>query len=145
MPEPERQETQIPFQEALNEVIKNLKGQPVLLFVLGAGLLFLIAGSRIETFQAVCAPLLIVFVIGLIIWGFLETRKFQQAGLKTGGVKIAPNATVKNSRAETGGISGAPGKANVQTGNIAIGKKAEIHGLKIKTGDVKFGDREQKK
>ena len=133
-------ESSLPFNQALGEVIKNLKGQPFLLFILGAGLLFLMGATQVPAMSAVAAPLLILFILGMVIWGFLEIQKVRQGKIQTGNVKIAQNVSAEHSDVETGAISGgsASGKSNMKTGDVGVQSSAQLKGVKIKTGEVKF-------
>ena len=44
--EDQKEQTLMPFNEAFKEVVSNLKDQPLFLFILGAGILFLIAIAK---------------------------------------------------------------------------------------------------
>lgn len=133
-------ESPMSFNQALGEVIKNLKGQPLLLFVLGAGLLFLMAATQIPSMSTICGPLLILFVLGIVIWGFLETQKLTHGKMQTGNVKIAKNVSAENSEIETGGISASTGagRSSIKTGDVNIQPNADLKGAKIKTGEIKL-------
>ncbi len=136
-------ESPLSFNQALGEVIKNLKGQPLLLFILGAGLLFLMAATQTPAMSAIATPLLVLFILGIVIWGFLETKKFQQGKIQTGNVKVAKNVSAENSEIQTGKISSgtAAGKLEMKTGDVNIQPKAELKGVKIKTGEIKLEER----
>jgi hypothetical protein len=118
------------FDSALKEVIKGLRGHPLLLFMLGVGLLF----------ATVAQPALLpFFILGMVIWGFLEVKKLRQGAVKSGGVKVAAGVKARDSEARTGGVAGEKHSTAAASGDISIGGKADLKGVKLKTGDVKIG------
>jgi len=143
-PQPQSGQSKVPFSEALTEVIKNLKGQPLLLFVLGAAIVLVGAGVwGLESLRAITLPLLILLIVGLIAWGFLETRKVQKAGLA--GRKVASGAVRIGSRVKaeegtevtTGGVTVSDDVAEARSGDVTLGPSTVLKGAKIKTGDVR--------
>jgi hypothetical protein len=133
-------ERPVPLSDALKEVIANLKGQPLLLCLLGIGILFVIAGSTVKTLPAILPSLGMIFILGIAIWGFIEIQKIQHRKIKSGDVKVGRGVKAQTSEAQSGGVSGAAkGASQAASGNIVIGDKADLKGVKMKTGDVKFG------
>jgi hypothetical protein len=66
----------VSFGEALVEVVKNLKDQPPLLFVLGIAILVFGAGTiAFENLRMIIGSLLILTVVGLSVWLFIEAQK----------------------------------------------------------------------
>jgi hypothetical protein len=135
-----QQEGPLSFDSALKEVIKRLKGQPLLLFMLGGGLLFA------TTAQPILLPF---FMLGMVIWGFLEVKKLQEGSVKSGKIQLGSGVKASNSEASTGGVSGGKGSTRVESGDIHIGSKSELKGVKLKTGNIKMenssGDSSSKK
>lgn len=130
----------VPLQDALKEVIVHLKGQPLLLCLLGIGILFVIAGSTVKTLPAILPSLGMIFILGIVIWGFIEIQKVQHGKIKSGDVKVGRGVKAERSEAQSGGVSGAAkGASQASSGNIVIGGKADLKGVKMKTGDVKLG------
>jgi hypothetical protein len=133
-------ERPVPLSDALKEVIANLKGQPLLLCLLGIGILFVIAGSTVKTLPAILPSLGMIFILGIAIWGFIEIQKIQHGKITSGDVKVGRGVKAQTSEAQSGGVSGAAkGASQAASGNIVIGDKADLKGVKMKTGDVKFG------
>ena len=145
MPDDKKEKRLLSFDEAFQEVIKNLKDQPLLLFVLGAGLLILAGASTVKNFQSISFPLLFLFVLGIVVWGFMEINKVRQGKTTTGNVKIGKNVKAENSDVKTGGVSGVTGKSDIKTGDVSIGTGADLKGIKIGTGQVRVEGGKEKK
>ncbi len=145
MPDDKKEKSFMSFDDAFQEVIRNLKGQPLLLFVLGAGLLILAGAATVKDFQSIAFPLLFLFALGIVVWGFLEINKVRQGKMTTGSVKIGKNVKAENSEVNTGGISGGTGKSDSRTGDVTIGTGADLKGVKIGTGQVKVESGKEKK
>ena len=128
------------FSGVLQEVIKNLKGQPLFLFLLGVGILLLLGGINTETLRMVLFPLSALSFLGIIIWGFLEAGKLQRSKLVSGQINIAKSASLNKAELETGGISGARKDAQAKTGDIKVGHQAQLKNVKLKTGTIKLND-----
>lgn len=130
--------------QPLNAVIKSLKGQPLFLLLLGMGILFIMMAQVVPNLSEVLMPLSGIIILAVIIWGFLETKKIQ-GGLKTGGVHVARNVKAKDSTLESGSVSSGKAQQGGATGNIKIDSKADLSGVKIKTGDIKINTAKEKK
>ena len=142
-----RSGAQMPFGDALKLVIENLKDQPLLLFVLGAAILLLaVATMALEKMRMLLLPLLILFILGLMAWVFLEAlnkiKRHGNAGqsVRSGDVKIGKKAQVTGgSTIGSGAVTARGGASNVSSGSIDIQKESLIKGSSVSTGQVQFG------
>jgi hypothetical protein len=70
------------FTDVLQKVVEYLKGEPLLLFVLGGAIILAAAGaSGSQSFWALTVPLIFA-VVGILAWVFLETRKNPESYLR---------------------------------------------------------------
>ncbi len=129
----------VSFAEALNQVVKNLRQQPVLLFTLGALILVLAAGTlALPNLRVVIGAILALVFVGLIVWVVMEMEKMrnereqnrpktvgpaQQQSIRSGSIKAGDQNTF-NKAVESG-----PVEATL-TDNVS----------EIGSGDLTFGD-----
>ncbi len=128
----------IPFNEALNKVVDGLKGQPLLLFVLGFSILLISAAIlSLESLRALLLPLLIVYIVGLICWVLLKVNNIRSAGkTATGNIKVK-NMNMEGTKAQTGDAEpGEQKNGTIKSGDI-IFDKSKVKDSQFKTGSVK--------
>ena len=130
----------------LADVIDALKkDQPLFLFLLGVGILFLLGGAALETLRLVLLPFSILVFTGIVVWGFGEAGKMRRSKFSTGSVNVKPGATVKKSGIMTGDISGVSGDGQAKTGNVTVGGKSGLDGVKLTTGSIKINPQDNQK
>jgi len=140
----------VPLGEALVEVVKQLKDQPLLLFGLGAGIILLGAGAlALENLRVVAVVLLVVFVVSLVAWLIVEAQKYRrgqdehtyrlasQPKFKGGDVNVQLEHLTDTE--VSGGKARVTGSGSAQGGNVNISAARGIQGGKISGGDTEAG------
>lgn len=128
----------MPFNEALNKVVDGLKGQPLLLFVLGFSILLISAAVlSLESLRVLLLPLLIVYAVGLICWVLLKVNNIRSSGkTATGNIKLK-SMNMEGTKAQTGDAEPVGQKnGTVKSGDI-IFDKSKVKDSQFKTGSVK--------
>lgn len=127
----------VSFADALNQVAKNLRKQPVLLFTLGALILVLAAGTlALPNLRVVIVAILVLVLAGLLVWVYMEMEKMRDKRERNTPrpAEPAPQRTISS-----GGIEGEDQNVideAITTGNV----KATVAGTEsISSGPVKFG------
>lgn len=131
-------QNKIPFNEALNKVVEGLKGQPLLLFMLGFSILLISAAAlSLESLRLLLLPLLIVYVVGIICWVLLKVNNLRSSGkTATGNIKVK-NMNMEGTKAQTGDAEiGEQKNGTGQSGDIIL-NKSKVKDSQFKTGSVK--------
>lgn len=130
------------YGKALTQVIKNLKDQPTLIFALGIAIILVGAGVwGLENQRFIMAPLLVILIVGLTAYLFLEIRKtsqkLQPKSRITGDINAEIERADNGIEAQTGSINAAGDSDRAETGSIDI-QVAELKGGgKLTTGSIK--------
>jgi hypothetical protein len=104
------EDKQVSFADALNEVAKNLRQQPVLLFTLGALILVSAIGTlALPNLSLVIVAILVLAFVGLLVWVFMEMEKMRSKQ-KAAEAKQPPPAPLRS----------------VASGEVNIGDENEI-------------------
>lgn len=130
----------------LGKIVANLKKHPVLLLTFGFSMVFLgIVTVVSEAYRIVSLSLIVVFFLGIILWGISEAIKKKRlfrtesvAKIKSGQIKI-DDADLDNAEVNTGSADHKGEKqdiTNAATGDVII-SRAKIVSSKIKSGDTK--------
>lgn len=128
----------IPFNEALNKVIEGLKGQPLLLFMLGFSILLIsVAMLSLESLRVLLLPLMIVYIVGIICWVLLKVNNIRNSGkTATGSIKVK-NMNMQGVKAQTGDVEPGEQKNSAMKSGDIVFNKSEVKDSQFKTGSVK--------
>jgi hypothetical protein len=127
---------------SIQEVIKGLKNHPVLLFVIGLGLILLSAGSlAFESLRWIVIAMLILGLTAMIVWISGEAIKGRANHIKVqGGDALVGKGVDAENIVLTGGNAKISGEGQVEGflkgGNAGIGQNAKVKKVRLKGGDA---------